>query len=268
MCQRIDAGWSLAAAAEAAGVSERRAREWRRRWEAGDRDLEDRPSVAHTIPAKTPAEVEEAVCALRELRFSGTRIAHALGMPERTVRAILARNGLSRLPRPDAHEPANRYERPAPGELIHIDVKKLGRIQGGAGKRAGDGIRRSYRNPAKTDAAGVRRQTTGWEYVHVAIDDATRLAYVEVLPDEKAITAIGFLGRAVKHYATYGIAVERLITDNGSAYRSAIHALACRALGIRHLRTRPYRPQTNGKACVLVWLGRPVGRRGSSLLLV
>ena len=141
MCERIDAGWSVKAAAAAAGVSERRAREWRRRWDAGDHELEDRSSVAHAIPAKTPAEVEEAVCALRELRFSGTRIAQALGMSERTVRAILARNGLSRLPRPDAHEPANRYERPAPGELIHIDVKKLGRI-GRAGHRV-NGDRRT-----------------------------------------------------------------------------------------------------------------------------
>jgi transposase InsO family protein len=109
-------------------------------------------------------------------------------------------------------------------------------------------VRRPGYTPQRTDAAGVRRQTVGWEYVHVAIDDATRLAYVEVLPDEKAITAIGFLHRAVGHYASYGIRVERLITDNGSAYRSAIHAIACRTLGIWHLRTRPYRPQTNGKA--------------------
>ncbi len=128
MCQRITAGWSLTEAAEAPGVSDRRAREWRRRWEAGDRELEDRSSVALTIPGRTPSDVAEAVCALRELRFSGTRIAEALGMPERTVRAVLARNGLSRLPQIDAHEPANRYEPPAPGELVHIDVKKLGRI--------------------------------------------------------------------------------------------------------------------------------------------
>jgi transposase InsO family protein len=234
MCQRIDAGWSLAAAAEAAGVSERRAREWRRRWEAGDRDLEDRPSVAHTIPAKTPAEVEEAVCALRELRFSGTRIAHALGMPERTVRAILARNGLSRLPRPDAHEPANRYERPAPGELIHIDVKKLGRI-GREGHRI-NGDRRT------------RTRGIGWEFVHVCVDDCTRLAYVEVLDSERTDDVIAFLRRAVAFFHAHGIEVHRLMTDNGPGYRSTAHAALCRQLGIRHLFTQPYRPKTNGKA--------------------
>ncbi|MBA3427759.1 MAG: transposase family protein, partial [Actinobacteria bacterium] len=144
-------------------------------------------------------------------------------------------------------EPAQRYERERPGELVHVDVKKLGRIQGGAGKRVRDGLRQHY-NHRRTDAEGKRRQTVGWEFVHIAIDDATRLAYVEVLPDEKATTAIGFLRRAVAHYAGYGITVEQLLTDNGSAYRSALHAIACRALGIRHLRTRPYRPQTNGKA--------------------
>lgn len=132
-------------------------------------------------------------------------------------------------------ERAQRYERERRGELIHIDVKKLGRIQGGAGKRFTDGQRRHYTGQ-RTDTDGSVRRILGWEYVHVAIDDATRLAYVEVLSDEKATTAIGFLRRAVKHYASYGITVERLITDNGGAYRSTIHAIACRTLGIRHLR--------------------------------
>src|SRR5436853_4018942 len=179
--------------------------------------------------------------------MTGAEIAETLDMALSTVSGILTRIGLGKLGRLGL-EPAQRYERARPGELIHIDVKKLGRIHGGAGKRVGDGIRRSYRNPAKTDAAGVRRQTTGWEYVHVAIDDATRLAYVEVLEDERAATAVGFLRRAIAHFAAFGIRVERLMTDNGNAYRSAIHALACKALGIKHLRTRPYRPRTNGKA--------------------
>jgi transposase InsO family protein len=234
MCERIDVGWSLAAAAEAAGVSERRAREWRRRWEAGDRDLQDRSSMAHTIAAKTPAEVEEAVCALRELRFSGARIAEALGMPERTVRAILARNGLSKLPGLDAHEPANRYERPAPGELIHIDVKKLGRI-GREGHRV-NGDRRT------------RSRGIGWEYVHVCVDDCTRLAYVEVLASERTEDVVAFLGRAVAFFNARGIEVQRLMTDNGPGYRATAHAALCRQLGIRHLFTQPYRPKTNGKA--------------------
>jgi transposase InsO family protein len=234
MCERIEAGWSLAAAAEAAGVSERRAREWRRRWEAGDRELEDRSSVAASIPHKTPADVEEAVCALRELRFSATRIAEALGMSDRTVRAVLARNGLSRLPRLDASEPANRYERPAPGDLIHIDVKKLGRI-GRPGHRV---------NGDRT----TRTRGIGWEFVHVCVDDCTRLAYVEVLESERTDDVVAFLARAVAFFNTHGIEVQRLMTDNGPAYRSIAHAALCRQLGIRHLFTRPYRPRTNGKA--------------------
>jgi transposase InsO family protein len=190
--------------------------------------------VALTIPGRTPSDVEEAVCALRELRFSGSRIAEALGMPERTVRAVLARNGLSRLPRIDAHEPANRYERPAPGELVHIDVKKLGRI-GREGHRV-NGDR-------TTRARGI-----GWEFVHVAVDDCTRLAYVEVLNDERTDSVVAFLQRAVAFLNAHGIEVQRLMTDNGPAYRSIAHAQACRQLEIRHLFTRPYRPKTNGKA--------------------
>ena len=143
-------------------------------------------------------------------------------------------------------EPAERYERTVAGELIHIDVKKLGRIHGGAGKR----ITGRKRNPMKTrvDGDGVNRQIVGWEYVHIAIDDATRLAYAEVLSDERATTAIAFLHRAIAFFKRHGMKVRELLTDNGSAYRSAVHAIACRTLGIRHLRTRPRRPQTNGKA--------------------
>jgi transposase InsO family protein len=242
------AGWSLVAAAEAAGISDRTARKWIARHRGEGRDgLFDRSSAPVVVANRTEEQRVEVIATLRRLRMTGAEIAETLDMALSTVSGILTRIGLGKLGRLGL-EPAQRYERARPGELIHIDVKKLGRIHGGAGKRVGDGIRRSYRNPAKRDAAGVRRQTTGWEYVHVAIDDATRLAYVEVLTDEKATTAIGFLRRAVAHYASYGITVERLITDNGSAYRSTIHAIACRALSIRHLRTRPYRPQTNGKA--------------------
>jgi transposase InsO family protein len=143
-------------------------------------------------------------------------------------------------------EPAERYERTVAGELIHIDVKKLGRIRNGAGKRITG--RRLNGEPGRRDGSGVPRHTTGWECVHIAIDDATRLAYAEVLPDEKATTAIAFLRRAIAFYERHGMTVQELLTDNGAAYKSAVHSLACRALGIRHLRTRPYRPQTNGKA--------------------
>jgi transposase InsO family protein len=144
-------------------------------------------------------------------------------------------------------EPAQRYERERPGELIHIDIKKLGRIERGAGSRITGDIGTRGR-PRRRDAAGIDRQIAGWEYVHIAIDDRTRLAYAEVLSNHKAPTVAAFLRRAVQFYAQYGVTVERVLTDNGSSYCSAIHAIACRALRIRHLRTRPYRPQTNGKA--------------------
>jgi len=235
MCQRVEEqGWSLVAGAEAAGISERRAGEWLARWRAGDRELEDRPSTAHSIPGRTPAEVEEAICALRELRFSGVRIAEVFGMSERTVRAVLARHGMSKLAPLDADEPKHRYERPLPGELIHIDVKKLGRIE-----REGHRI---HRDRTK------RSRGAGWEFVHVCVDDCTRLAYVEVLDDERADTVCGFLERSVAWFGDHGIRVQRLMTDNGNGYRSYAHAAVCRRLGIRHLFTQPYRPKTNGKA--------------------
>jgi transposase InsO family protein len=241
------AGWSLSAAPEAAGISERTARKWLGRYRAdGPAGLLDRASAPVVVANRTDERRIEAIAALRRLRMTAAEIAECLGMALSTVSGILTRIGLGKLGRLGL-EPAQRYERARPGELIHVDVKKLGRIQGGAGKRIRGGTHSHY-NPTRTDLAGVRRNTVGWEYVHIAIDDATRLAYVEVLDDEKALTAIGFLRRAVKHFASYGITVEQLITDNGSAYRSSVHAIACRALHIRHLRTRPYRPQTNGKA--------------------
>jgi transposase InsO family protein len=243
----VDAGWSLGAAAEAAGISDRTARKWIARHRTEGRDgLIDRSSAPTLVANRTEERRVEVIAALRRLRMTGAEIAETLGMALSTVSGILTRIGLGKLGRLGL-EPAQRYERARPGELIHIDVKKLGRIQGGAGKRVTDGKRRHYTGQ-RTDAEGAVRNVVGWEYVHVCIDDATRLAYVEVLSDEKATTAIGFLRRAVKHFASYGITVERLITDNGSAYRSTVHAIACQTLRIRHLRTRPYRPQTNGKA--------------------
>ena len=240
-------GWTLKAAAEAAGVSVRCARKWTGRYRLqGEAGLADRSSAPRQVANRTPAERVEAIVALRKLRLTGAEIAETLTMALSTVSAILRRLGLGRLGRLGL-EPPLRYERSRPGELVHIDVKRLGRIQGGAGKRVRGGLRKHW-NPRVTDAAGRRRLTVGWEFVHVAIDDHSRLAYAEVLPDEKAKTAIGFLRRARAFYARHGIRIERLLTDNGPAYVSAIHALACRKLGIRHLRTRPYRPQTNGKA--------------------
>ena len=243
----VDDGWKLVEAATAAEVSARCARKWARRYRLeGEQGLFDRSSAPSQIPHATPAQRIEAIAALRRLRFTGPEIAETLGMALSTVSGILKRIGMGKLGRLGL-EPAVRYERERPGELIHIDVKKLGRIQGGAGKRARDGLRKHY-NSRVNDAAGVRRNTVGWECVHIAIDDATRLAYAEVLQDEKATTAVGFLRRAIEFYARHGITVEQLITDNGSPYVSFAHAAACRLLGIRHLRTRPYRPQTNGKA--------------------
>src|SRR3954470_21173507 len=167
-------------------------------------------------------------------------------MPLSTVSVVLRRNGVGELGRIGLEQPC-RYERSRPGELVHIDVKKLGRIKGGAGKRI-LGAGRSPYNAQYTDAAGRIRSTVGWEYVHIAVDDYSRLGYAEVLLDEKASTAAGFLRRAVAHYERHGVTVERILTDNGSCYRGFVHGVACRQLRIRHLRTRPYRPQTNGKA--------------------
>ena len=240
-------GWTLKAAAEAAGVSVRCCRKWVGRYRLeGEAGLCDRSSAPRRVANRTPKERVELIVGLRKLRFTAAEIAELLAMALSTVSGILRRLGLGRLGRIGLEQPV-RYERSRPGELVHIDVKRLGRIQGGAGKRVRDGLRKHY-NPTRTDAEGRRRLTVGWEFVHIAVDDHSRLAYAEVLPDEKTQTAIGFLRRARAFYARYGITIERLLTDNGPAYVSALHAHACRKLGIRHLRTRPYRPQTNGKA--------------------
>jgi transposase InsO family protein len=239
-------GWTLTAAAAAAGVSVRCARKWVRRYRLeGERGLRDRSSAPRHVANRTASERIDAIARLRRLRFTAAEIAETLGMALSTVSGILSRLGMGRLGRLGLEQPV-RYERRRPGELVHVDVKKLGRIQSGAGWRVRGGPQ--HYNRRYTDRDGKRRNTVGYEFVHVAVDDYSRLAYAEVLADEKAATAIGFLRRAVAFYARHGITVERLLTDNGSAYRATIHALACKALGIRHLRTRPYRPQTNGKA--------------------
>jgi transposase InsO family protein len=241
----LEQGCSIAAAAAEFKTSTKTCSKWVARYrQASEAGLADRSSACVVVANRTPERRVEAIAALRRLRMTGPEIAELLEMPLSTVSGILTRIGMGRLGRLGM-EPAERYERERPGELIHIDVKKLGRIQRGAGHRMTG--RRHY-NPTVTDRAGKRRCTVGWDYVHVAIDDATRLAYAEVLGDEKATTAAAFLGRALHFFARYGITVERVLTDNGSPYRSVVHAVACRALGVRHLRTRPRRPQTNGKA--------------------
>ncbi|MGA9633828.1 MAG: IS481 family transposase [Solirubrobacterales bacterium] len=238
-------GWSTAKVAGVQEVSQPTARKWARRHAAeGEGGLLDRSAAAKSVWNRTPEDRIEAICALRRLRFTGAEIAELLEMPETTVSGILTRVGLGRLGRLGL-EPPRRYEKQRPGELLHVDVKKLGRIERGAGKRV---TGRKHYTRTLTDRSGHRRGTAGWEFVHIAIDDATRLAYAEVLCDERARTAVGFLRRARRFFARHGIEVEAVMTDNGSAYVSSVHALACRAMGLKHQRTRPRRPQTNGKA--------------------
>jgi transposase InsO family protein len=236
LCRRIqEERRSLAEAAEAAGVSERTARKWLARYRAeGPAGLQDRSSRPRRSPRRTAPERERAVIGLRRARMTADEIAACLGMAARTVSRILARAGLGRLGPPDPPEPANRYETPRPGQPVHVDVKKLGRIE-----RAGHRVHGNRR---------TRARGAGWEAVHVAIDGASRLAYAEVLADERQQTCCGFLERALAWFAAKGIVVERILTDNGSAYRSHLHRLTCQRLGIRHGRTRAYRPRTNGKA--------------------
>src|ERR1700760_124995 len=239
-----DQSWSVAAAARAAGISERTAYRWLRRWrEEGLEGLSDRSSAPRLIPHRTPADRVQAIAALRRLRMTAAEIAEVLSMALSTVSAVLKRIGLGKRSRLSPPEPPNRYERKRPGELVHLDIKKLGRISArGAGHRVNGHRGSQFKSP------GGRRGATGWEFVHVAVDAATRLAYVEVLQDERGATAGAFLRRAVAWFEGFGIAVERVLSDNGSCYRSKAHAQVMAELQIRHLFTRPYRPRTNGKA--------------------
>jgi len=240
----LEQGWSRAQAAEAAGVSERTCSKWVKRYLAeAEAGLLDRSSAPQSVPHRTPDELVEVIVLMRKLRMTGAEIAFCLTMALSTVSAVLLRVGLGKLSRLEPPEPPNRYERRRAGELLHVDVKKLGVITGVGHRISG---RRDSQNANRR--ARRRGAPKGWEFVHVCVDDATRLAYVEVLGDEKATTAVGFLQRAIAFYARHGITVDAVMSDNGACYRSTIHAFACRALGIRHLRTRPYRPRTNGKA--------------------
>jgi len=236
LVERLEGEWSLTEAAEAAGVSERTAAKWLARWRAeGEAGLLDRSSAPKARPTQLPADRVRAMEALRRLRMTAAEIAEVLGIALSTVSRWLKRIGLGKRSRLTPPEPPNRYERKRPGELLHIDIKKLVRIQRGAGHRL-------------TGKRTWQARGAGWEFVHVCVDDATRLAYVEVLPNEKGPTAAGFLRRAVGWFASMGIAVERVMSDNGACYRSTVHATACKELGLRHLFTQPYRPRTNGKA--------------------
>lgn len=240
-------GWSLTEAAEAAGVSDRTVSKWLKRFrEEGEGGLSDRSSAPGRIPHRTPSERVEAIRALRKLRMTAAEIAQALGMALSTVSVWLKRIGLGKRSRLEPPEPPNRYERRHPGELVHVDIKKLGRIKLPGHRVTGNRRQRAPRT--RVGNQGRYLGTAGWEFVHVMVDDHSRLAYAEVLSDERGETAAGFLDRAVQWFGDRGITIERLLSDNGSCYRSRAHAQACRQLGIRHSFTRPYRPRTNGKA--------------------
>lgn len=236
MCRRVrDDGWTIEEAAEAAGCSERTCYRWLVRFDAGE-SMTDRSSAPRTVPNRTGEQVVATIETLRRLRWTSTRIAAELSMPTSTVCAVLSRIGLNRLSRLEPAEPPNRYCRRHPGELVHVDVKKLGRF-------SRPGHRVTGRRPGTYSGGGL-----GWDAVHVCVDDTTRLAYVEVLPDEKATTTVGFLARAVAWFTERGVTIQRVMSDNGPNYRSTAWATWCANHNIRHLRTRPYRPRTNGKA--------------------
>src|SRR5215211_9186844 len=239
----LEQGWSVTAAAEAAGVTERTVWRWLRRWRAeGEAGLRDHSSRPRRCPTQLPPATVAAIRSLRRLRMTATQIAEVLGLALSTVSRCLKRIGLGKRSRLEPPEPPNRYERARPGELVHVDIKQLGRISArGAGHRV-VGHRHSQLR------SGHRRHQTGFEYVHVMVDDHSRLAYAEVLDALSAEAAIAFLRRALVWFAERGVEIERVMTDNGSAYVSHAHRQALRELGIRHLTTRPYRPRTNGKA--------------------
>lgn len=234
LVQRIVGGMPVTRAAESAGISSRTAFKWRRRYrEAGEAALVDRSSRPLRMPRQTHPDRVEEVLRLRRRRQTGPQISVRVGLSTATVARILARSGLSRLKSLEPKEPLVRYQRERPGELIHVDIKKLGRI-GRIGHR--------IHGDRTTRVRGI-----GWEFVHVAIDDASRLAYAEVLPNERSPSSTGFLRRSVAWFQSRGVKIQAVMSDNGSCYKAKFDA-ACQRLKLRHLRTKPYRPQTNGKA--------------------
>jgi transposase InsO family protein len=233
--QRIEQGWRRQEAAVAIGISQRTVAKWLARHRAEGRPgLDDRVSVPHRQPRRTRAELVAAIVAARHERLPAWRIAVRVQVPRSTVSTVLSRVGLNRLAVLTPREPVQRYERRRPGELVHVDMKRLGRF-GIVGHRIHGDRRR-------------RTRGLGWETVHVCVDDHSRVAYVEVLANQHATTAVGFLRRAVRWFAQRGVRVERVMTDNGSAYRAHRFHHACHLHGVRQIYTRFYRPQTNGKA--------------------
>ena len=246
ICRRVlEEGWTLQEAAEAAGCSVRTAAKWLARYRTGDRLLLDRSSRPHRCPARLAPPRVAAIERLRRLRMTAAEIAEVLELPTSTVSLWLKRIGLGKRSRLDPPEPPNRYERRHPGELVHVDIKRLGKISvRGAGHRM-VGHRRSQ---ISRRINGKLRQLTGFEYLHVIIDDYSRLAYAEVLEDLTAACAIAFLRRAVAWYAARGVTLRAVMSDNGSCYTAHTYSEALRSLGLKHLRIKPGRPRTNGKA--------------------
>ncbi len=239
--ERLAAGWSVAAVAVAAGVTAKTVRKWRdRHADEGIAGLVDRSSRPHHSPGRLCTADEDAIEALRRKRLSGPVIARRLEHPVSTVGVVLRRRGLGRLSALDPRPPVIRYERDQPGELIHIDIKKLGRIEGIGHRITGDRTGQSNRR-----AVG---KGSGWEYLHVAVDDRSRLAYTQLLPSERQEDATAFLQTSLAWFKQHGVTVQRVMTDNGSAYKSKLFARALNDHGIAHKRTRPYTPKTNGKA--------------------
>ncbi|MFJ1860888.1 IS481 family transposase [Streptomyces anulatus] len=251
LIQRVCSGRPVAHVAEEMGISRATAHKWVRRWQAeGDPGLFDRSSRPHTTPHRTAPETEAAVCVLRRARKLGpARIGPILGLPASTVHRVLVRHGLNRpawLDRP-AGEPIRRFERSRPGELVHVDIKKLGNIPDGGGWRTVGRTAGNQNRQATTDLRKSCKPVIGYSYIHSAVDDHSRLAYSEVLTDERQHTAIAFWQRAHAFFTGHGITVERVLTDNGSCYKAKLFTQALTAAGITHKKIRPYRPQTNGK---------------------
>jgi transposase InsO family protein len=247
ICRRVlEEGWTIEQAARAAGCSTRTAAKWLQRFRHGDRQLLDRSSRPRRSPTRLVHERVAAIERLRRLRMTAAEIAEILGLPLSTVSLWLKRIGLGKRSRLEPPEPPNRYERRHPGELVHVDIKQLGRISSlGAGHRVVGSRRSQYR---RRTLHGRRRHTTGFEYPHVMIDDHSRLGYAEVLDSLSAGDAIAFLRRAVSWFAERGVRIRAVMTDNGSCYVAHGYAAALRELRLRQLRIRPYRPRTNGKA--------------------
>jgi transposase InsO family protein len=235
-------GRTLEAAARDAGVCPRTARKWLARFKAeGAAGMADRSSRPKKLRALTPEDTGARIIAFRRQRWTGKHIAREVGVSPATVSRVLKRAGLSRLKDLAPAEPVRRYEREAPGEMIHIDIKKLGRFERTGHRVTGD--RRGQSAPRGRKQGGY-----GWEYVHVAIDDHSRLSFSQIHPNEKAVSAVKHLKAAVAWYRKLGVRVERVMTDNGSCYKSHAFAKACKRLKLKHVRTKPYTPKTNGKA--------------------